>query len=61
MTLPTDRQAARIEQAQEETLRLIEKELNYSPDLRKADYLEKLRAHFVKLQKMLDTGEGLPK
>jgi hypothetical protein len=43
-----------------ETQAIIDKELRYSEDLQKPEYLAKYRAHLAKLERMLETGEGLP-
>jgi hypothetical protein len=43
-------------QAMDETQRLIDKEMRYSPDLRKQDYLASLHRHVAKLTTMLETG-----
>jgi hypothetical protein len=61
VSLPTRQQAARIRQAMAETQAIIDKELRYSVDLQKPEYLAKYRAHLAKLERMLETGEGLPK
>jgi hypothetical protein len=58
--LPTLWQVAKIQAGIKETKRLIEKEMSYSPDLRKPAYLMELYAHMSKLDNMLLTGEGLP-
>lgn len=47
-------QNRRIKQALTETHGLIAKELRYSPDLQKPEYLARLRAHSARLQSMLD-------
>jgi hypothetical protein len=59
--MATQEQRRRIEQAMAETQAIIDKELRYSEDLQKPEYLAKYRAHLAKLQLMLETGEGLPK
>jgi len=60
VSLPTASQATRIRQAMAETQAIIDKELRYSEDLQKPEYLAKYRVHLAKLQLMLETGEGLP-
>lgn len=61
--MPTDQQAKRIIQAQNETKTLLDKFI--AIETRRADgvmqpLIDEYKAHTVRLQKMLDTGEGLP-
>ena len=60
ITPPTEWQAAKIRSGIAETNRLIAKEERYTKDLQKVDYLTGLYAHLARLNKMLETGEGLP-
>lgn len=61
MPLPTPHQSRKIDDGIKETNRLITKEEKYSLDLQKKDYLASLYAHLTRLNKMLETGEGLPR
>jgi hypothetical protein len=47
----------RIYQSINETIKLITKENNYSADLRKYDYLNKLENHLNNLYQMLEKNE----
>lgn len=51
----TAEQNRKVRQALTETHLLIAKELRYSEDLQKKDYLARLKAHAVRLQSMLDS------
>lgn len=60
MHLPSVWQVKKIQTGINETLRLIEKEERYPIDLQKPDRLAFLYGHLTHLNKMLETGEGLP-
>lgn len=60
MSLPTPRQAVKINIALVEFDRLIAAEMQYSEDLRRTEYLAMLRKNRATIQRMLETGKGLP-
>ena len=60
MTMPTRWQIGKIHSGIKETVRLIVKEEKYSKDLQKVEYLSELYSHLRRLERMLETGDGLP-
>lgn len=54
MIIQTENQLHRTLQALAETGALIQKEMRYSPDLQKKDYLASLENHAAKLNRMID-------
>lgn len=51
----TANQRRKVLQALTQTCELLEKEMRYSPDLRKPDYIAWLEKHIAKLESMLDS------
>ncbi|NBW19472.1 MAG: hypothetical protein EBR82_67005 [Caulobacteraceae bacterium] len=55
----TDEQKRRINQAIDETHKLIAKEMEYSPQFRKQNYLRQLDEHLTKLLTMLENEQWI--